>query len=240
VIGGKVRVSRRLLIEDSPKEGEGAKDIGLVDAGDPPGPTAMRAPVKRQLKGEPEQLLRNIAGDQQRLAGLVPRHLAPALRVEQTFRALADQNKIHLAPGRDLQRRSLARDDPHRAHSSEQHQRLAQVDLRRNLGPVGIAHVRQAHRRQQDGISGTGRDHRAFRQRLAGRREMCRPRRNHREVQIVAARDLGNTAQNRDRGRDYFRPDPVTLEHGNLELLLHRAFSDRALMRYQCIDYRIH
>ena len=74
------------------------------------------------------------------------------MRGEQPFGRLAQDHEIDVAGARVGKRRASVRIRLDRAHPGEQTELPAHLQMRRDLGAVGIAHVGQAHGAEQDGI----------------------------------------------------------------------------------------
>ena len=71
---------------------------------------------------------------------------------EQAFGRLADQHEIDAALGRADDRARHAGNEPRRPHAGIEVEDEAQLDLRHDLGVVGIAHARQPAGAEQDGV----------------------------------------------------------------------------------------
>ena len=222
MIGTQIGVARGLGIENRAEEGKGAEHVGLVDAGHPARPAPGLLALPRQRKGKAEQLFRDVARDQQGFAGFGVGHLAAPLGVKQPLGAFADQDEIDAAPGGQVQRRALSGAHGDGAHAREQGQRLAQVDLGRNLGPVGVAHGWQAHRRQQDRIGRPCRGHRRGRKRFARVGVMLRPGGRIAEPQRIGTRGARQLVQQGDGGVHDLGADPVAAKHRDLKASGHR------------------
>jgi hypothetical protein len=131
------------------------------------GPPA-RFPLPRQLEAEIEQSLADAAGDHHGLGGGdVVDHRALAAGGEQSFGRLAYQHEVEVRRARVGEHRQQAGNVLHGPHAGVQAQIEAQVDLRCDLGAVGIAHGRQPHGREQNGIGPAARIERRCRQGLA-------------------------------------------------------------------------
>ena len=135
--------------------------------------TRPALPFAAPLPGQPErevaQPLGDAAADAQRVEDdvgtVAAAHLA---RGEQALGRLADQDAVD--PRRALvgQRRRRAGEDPNRPHARIELEAIAEVEVRRHFGAVGIAHVGQSHRAEQDGVGRFGALQRRRRQGLAG------------------------------------------------------------------------
>ena len=101
--------------------------------------------------------------------------------VEPAFGLLAHQHEVDLSRAR-IGAAAAARRE---SRGSGAHRRRdrgdAQVELRRDLGAVGIAHVGQAHRAEEDRIGAS----RTLSRRCRGTRRRCRGTRRRRRVRLV-------------------------------------------------------
>ena len=204
------------LIEHPAKERKRLEHIGLVDAGQ----AAIGAPARLAAFGKPErkleQPLRGLAGDDQRLARLAVGDDALAHRGEQAFGGFPDHDEIDAALIGADDRARHARDQPRRPHAGIEIEMKAQLDLRHDLGIVGIAHRRQAAGAEQDRVGLVAQPHRTVRHRLAGRGIIVGAggRIGEAEFQIGGRLDL---AQDFERRRHHFGADAVAAEHGDVE-----------------------
>ncbi len=92
----------------------------------------------------------------------------------------------------------------------------AQLDLRRDLGVVGVAHRRQAAGAEQDGVGLVAQPDRAVRHRLAGLAIMVGAGRRLGEAKFQIGRRL-DLAQHFKRRRHHLGADAVAAEHGDVE-----------------------
>ena len=175
------------LVEQLAEERIGLERIGLVDAGEPARAAARLAPLG-EAEGEFEQPLAGLARDQQRLARLVVRHHALAHGGEQALGRLADEDEIDAALGGADDRARDAGNEPARPHAGIEVEDEAQLDLRHDLGVVGIADVRQPAGAEQDGVGLFAQLDRALRHRFAGVAIMAGARRGLGEAEIEPRR----------------------------------------------------
>ncbi len=127
------------VVEHLAKKRECLKDIGLVDAGQLTRPSARLAAFG-EAEGKFEQPLRGLARDHQRLARLAVGDDALAHRCEQAFGGLSDNDEIDAALIGADDRARHARDQPRRADTGIEIEVKAELDLRHDLGVIGIAH----------------------------------------------------------------------------------------------------
>jgi hypothetical protein len=213
-------VGKRLcpLVEDLAEEGEGLEHVGLVDAG-----YLARAPALAALfgeaEGEVEQALAGRPGDHHGVAGnLVVLDGAAPVRGEQAFGRFADQHEVDVAGARACQRMRHAGDGADGAHAGIEAELHAQVELRRDLGAVGIADVRQPHGAEQDGVGLAARLEGVGRQGLAGTLIGAG---THLDMLIVERTRTGPVQRGVDdleAGRHDLLPDAVARQHRDAEL----------------------
>ncbi len=157
---------------------------------------------------------------------------------EEALGGFPDQHEIQIVRPLVGERQGKAGIGPHRAHAGEELEDLAQIDLRRDLPPVGIAHVGQAHGPQQDGVGLLGaldhfvgqRGSRLLVEAGAGLQVL--------EAQGVAA-DLGaDGVQQLETGRHDLRGDAVARHHRDMKLVVARHFSrpQRRLRMRTCLS----
>ena len=115
------------------------------------GLAARFAPL-RQPQRKIEQALGGLARHYKRLARFVMRGNALAHRSEQAFGRLADQHEIDAMLLRADDRARHAGYQPRRPHAGIEVEDEAQLDLRHDLGVVGIAHAGQPTGPEQDGV----------------------------------------------------------------------------------------
>jgi len=139
--------------------------VGLVDAGDAALGGLARAPLVREPEGELEQPLGPFprrASEVVRLVGGRGRHgfrvVAPE---EPAFALLANEHEIDVARARVGERQRHAGDGADRPHAGVEVEPGAQLELRRDFGAVGVAHVGQAHRPEEDRVGALARVHRS-------------------------------------------------------------------------------
>jgi hypothetical protein len=103
-----------------------------------------------------------------------------------------------------------------RPHAGIKIKMKAQLDLRHDLGVVGVTHRRQAAGAEQDRIGFIAQPHGALRHRLAGFAIIVGAGRSIGEakLQIRGRLDL---AQHFKRRRHHFRADAIAAEHGDVE-----------------------
>jgi hypothetical protein len=90
--------------------------------------------------------------------------------------------------------------------------------MRSHLGAVGISHVGQPHRSEQDGVSGFGSVHRRRRQGLAGPAVQLGARFEDGEVEREAPDPLGHGLEQRDARLHHLAADTVAREDRNSKL----------------------
>ena len=203
------------LVENAAEECKGLEHVRLVDTGQHPRLAARLAPLG-EAKREVEQALGGLARDHHGLARILMGDDALAHRGEQAFGELADHDEIDAALVGADDRARHARNQPRRAHAGIEIEDEAQLDLRRDLGIVGVAHRRQAAGAEQDRVGLLAQFDRGIRHRLAGGEIIVGAggRLGEAEAQAGLRLDL---AQHLERGRHDFGTDAVTGEHGNVE-----------------------
>ncbi len=180
-------------------------------------PFARRCLASRKAKSHSRSV--TLAADAERVEDdvgtVAAAHLA---RREQALRRLADQDAID--PRRALvgQRRRRAGEDPHRPHPGVQLETIAEIEMRRHFGAVGIPHVGQSHRAEQDGIGGFGALQRHRRQGLARAPVQFGAGFEGGEVEREASDPLGDRVEQRDTRRHDLDADAVAWEDCYLEL----------------------
>ena len=142
-------MARGAFVEHAAEEGVGLEGVRLVDAGEEAGAPARLA-AACQAKREIEQPLRGLAGDHQGLARFGVGHHALAHGGEQALGRFADHDEIDAALSRSHDRARNGRDQPARPHPGIEVEDEAQLDLRHDLGVVGIADVRQTAGAEED------------------------------------------------------------------------------------------
>ena len=195
---------------------EGLEHIGLVDQCQAAGLAALLAPFG-ELEREIEQPLGFIARDDQRLARFRLGGDAFAHRGEQAFGRLADQHEIDAVFWRADDRARHAGHQPRRPHAGVKVEDKAQLDLRHDLGIVGIAYARQAAGAKQNGVGLLAQFDGAFRHRLAGRLVVLGAGRRFREAEFQARRGRFNAPQYIERRRHHLVADAVARQHGDME-----------------------
>ena len=204
------------LVEHLAEEREGPEHVRLVDAGQAAIGLAARLAAFGELEGEFEQPLGGLAGDDEGLARLGLRHDALAHRGEQAFGRFPDQHQIDAALVGADDRARHARDQPRRAHAGIEIEMHAQLDLRRDLGVIRVAHRRQAAGAEQDGVRLLAQPDRAIGDRLAGREIIVGAGLRLGEAEFEIRRRL-DLAQHFQRRRHHFGADAVAAEHGDME-----------------------
>jgi hypothetical protein len=150
--------------------------------------TQVRTPRPRQAKRKVEQPLRGLARDEQRLARFALGYHALAHGSEQPLGRFADHDEIDAALGRAHDRARHVGDQPAWPHAGIEIEDEAQLDLRHDLGIVGIADVRQPARAEQDRVGFLAQLHGRFRHRLAGVAIVSGARRRLGEAEFEARR----------------------------------------------------
>ena len=123
----------------------------------------------------------------------VSRHHALAHGGEQALGRFADHDQVDAALGRADDRARDAGNEPARAHAGIEVEHEAQLDLRHDLGVVGIADVRQPAGAEQDGVGFFAELDGGLRHRRAGVAIMAGARRRLGEAELsrgVAAATL--------------------------------------------------
>jgi hypothetical protein len=111
-----------------------------------------------------------------------------------------------------------ARDGADRPHSGIQTETFAEIELRRDLRPVRIAHRRKSHRGKQNGIGLPGGGHRFVRQRDAGVTVQPGAGFVRREVQAESPDAVDQCLKERLTRRHHFRSDTIAWKYCNLKL----------------------
>ncbi len=203
------------LVKNAAEEGKGLEHVRLVDAGQHPRLAARLAPLG-EAKRELEQALGGPARDHHGLARVLVGDDALAHRGEQAFGRFADHDEIDAALVGADDRARHARDQPRRAHAGIEVEDEAQLDLRRDLGVVGIAHRRQPAGAEQDRVRLLAQLDGGIRHRLAGGEIVGGPGRRLGEAEPQVRLRL-DPAQHFQRRRHDLGTDAVTGEHGNME-----------------------
>ncbi len=113
-------------------------------------PFCLRRAASRREKSNSRS--RGLAGDHQGLARLVVGDHALAHGGEQAFGRFPDDDEIDAALGRADDRARDAGNEPRRPHAGIEIEDEAQLDLRRDLGAVGVTDMRQPAGAEQDGV----------------------------------------------------------------------------------------
>jgi hypothetical protein len=144
------------------------------------------------------------------------RNDALAHRGEQPFGGFADHDEVDAALIGANDRAGHARNEPRRAHAGIEIEDEAQLDLRRDLGFVGVAYRRQAAGPEQDRVGLLAEPYRRVRHRLAAGEIIAGAGRRFGEAEAQARLRL-DLAQHLQRRRHDFGTDAITGEHGNVE-----------------------
>ena len=190
---------------------------------------AARSAARFAPAGQPEREVANARGaepaDFHRVEGFVGApHLAPAARIKEPFGVLAHQHQIDLRCTRAQQRHGQTGEGADGPHASVQVEREPDVKLRDDLGSVGLAHMRQAHRAEQDRVGVVARFEGAFRQSDAGIQIVLGAGRVEpgRELSVDERRQR---VQYGDTGARDFGADAVAREDGDgVDLRVHAAW----------------
>jgi hypothetical protein len=177
-------------------------------------PRALRRSARRNENSQP---LGGLARHDQRLARLVMAGDAFAHGGEQALGRLADQHEIDAVLGGADDRARHAGNKPRRPHAGIEIENKAQLDLRHDLGVVGIAHARQAAGAEQDGVGLFAQLDRRFRHRLAGLAIMVGAGGSLGETEFEARRCGLDMAQDLERGRHHLGPNAVSGQDGDME-----------------------
>ena len=173
-----------------------------------------------QPKREIEQPLRGLAGDHQGLARFGVGHHALAHGGEQALGRFADHDEIDAALGRSHNRARHVGDQPARPHAGVEVEDEAQLDLRHDLGIVGIADVRQSAGAEQDGVGLLAQLDGGRRHRLAGVAIMAGARRRLGEAEFQPRRRRRDLVEDGERGGHDFRPDAVAGQDRDVEAVV--------------------
>ena len=118
-------------------------------------PAALRSPASLKAKSNSRsQTARVMTWGVAGFAVVLDTSLAAGC--EEALGRLPDQHEVETGRARVRQDRRRAGDTAHGPDPGVETELEAQVQLRGHLGSVGIAHVRQSHRGQQDGIGPAG------------------------------------------------------------------------------------
>ncbi len=208
--------ARGALVEDLAEERHRAEHVRLVDAGHAPRAPARLAPP-REAEGEVVDALGARAGDDHRVLRLAVLDQDPlAARGEQALGRLADDDQIDPRRARIGERQRDAGNRPRRAHAGVERQLDAQVELRRDLGAVGIADFGPPHGAEEHGVGGARGGERARRQGDAGGLVVQRAGRVRGEAERIG-RVVRQLLEQRHGGVDHLRADAVPGEDGDVE-----------------------
>ena len=202
-----VRMELSDLVENLAEVGEGLEDIRFIDAAQNAGTATGPTPLG-ELEGEVEETLGGLAGDDERLARLLMCHHTFAHRGKQALGRLADDDEVNAALRGADDRARHARDQPRRPHPGIEIEVEAQLDLRRDLGVVGVAHRGQAAGAEQDRVRLFAETDRGLGDRHAGRQIIAGAGLGFREAERQARFGL-DLAQNFKSGRHDLGPDAV-------------------------------
>ena len=180
-------------------------------------------PLARRCLGQPEGELAQPFGDaaadahrvQDDVGTVATAHLA---RREQTLRRFADQDAVDSRRPLIGQRRRDAGQHPDRPHAGIELETVAEVEVRRHFGAIGIAHVGQSHGAEQDGIGGFGPGQSRRRQGLTRRPIELGARCEGGEVEREPSDPLGDRLEQGDAWLHHFDADPVAGEDRYLKL----------------------
>ena len=196
------------LVEDLAEEGEGSKDVRLVDAGDA---RSRAVPTLGEPEGRPDHPLGPAPGDHLGIGGeLVAEHDPPAERGEEPLGALADHDEVD----RRIARQG-ARDAVEPACGADprvQVEHDPQRHLGDDLGAVGIADPRQSARPEQDRIGRAARRQGRLRERLPPVEIRPRPGRSLDEVELEARHRPAGLGEHVEGAADHLGADPVAAD----------------------------
>jgi hypothetical protein len=178
-IGLHLRMLLGDLVENAAEEGKGLEHVGLVDAGERPRLAARLAPLG-EAKRKLEQALGRLARDHHGFTRVLMGDDTLAHRSEQALGGFADHDEIDAALVGTDDRARHAGNETRGPHAGIEIEDETQLDLRRDLGIVGVAHRRQTASSEKYGVRLLAQLDRGIRHRLAGR-----------EIVVGAGRSLG-------------------------------------------------
>jgi hypothetical protein len=181
--------------------------------------TARGPPRTRERKGKCKQAFARAARDEHRVAdGGISVALGQRPRREQSFGRFAHEYAVDLArPGiRERCRRSGQHTN--RPHAGVELEPLPEIEMRGDFRAVGVSHVRQAHRAEQDRIRPFGAPQGVLGQGDPGCAILFGPRLIGLEPQPQPVDPADQRVEQREARRHDFAADAVTRKHRNPKL----------------------
>jgi len=182
-----------------------------------------------QIEGEGKQRLRGLARDLERFTRRVRPDIPFGLRKEQPFGVFAHHDKIHRLVPWDLDRRDFGRGHPHGSDPGKQLEGLAHLHLGGDFRAVGVAHIRQAHRRQENCIRVARRFQRCLGQAFARFKKMRSPGRKAVKAELIAARLLCQTSEDFDSRANDFGTNTIPFKDRDCEFPEHGVSFSRGV-----------
>jgi hypothetical protein len=206
----------RALVENLAEERHRAEHVRLVDAGDASRVTAPLAALGEAEREVVHALAAPTCDDHRVTRFAIVDHFTAAARREQTLGRFADDDEVDLPRAWVGERQRNAWYGARGTHPCVELELDAEVELRRDLGAVGIADRRPAHCAEQDCFGASRSRKRRRRQRVTGRLVVLRAPGIFAEPE-AEWRVARNLLEQWQRRGDDFGADAVAGQHDDIE-----------------------